>query len=491
MMHSTVAGLVPARHRQHLWGQAACLLSLMLADVLAFFLAVVLALHYAVQSGVMTLADAMQPDQLIRMNFFLLLLTAWLLWFHGVKQPHRRRQPFWTELHKMLLGILAMAVADLALIAIARVDLARTWWASVWLLLLPLLPLARLMARKLLSAAHLWQRPTIIIGTGDNALQAYRALISEPAMGVHVVAFACPSAAPSASPLLSIPCVRWLSQTATAAELRPFHYVIALEAGQWPERDAVIRQLTHCGVDDLQVIPAMRGVPLYGQETTNLFNHEVLLINVSNSLARPLSRLVKRVFDIIGASALIVVALPIMIYVAWRIWREDGAPFIFSQRRVGKGGHEFDFYKFRSMVNGAEALLMQWKATNSPEWQRYCAANFKLSDDPRVLKVGSLIRRTSLDELPQLFNVLMGTMSLVGPRPLLARELPDYGADISLYQIAMPGLTGLWQISGRSSTKFADRVNFDAWYVKNWSLWIDIVILFKTVSVVFKRDGAY
>ncbi len=491
MSLSALASLAPARQRNRLWALAACLLAFVLADVLAFFIAVQLALHYAVQRGVMTLADAFQPSQLMRMNIFLLLLMAWLLWFHGIKLSHRRRRPFWTDLQKLLLGILALVVADLALLAIAGVDLAHTWWAAAWLLLLPLVPLARLLARKLLTAAHLWQKPTIIIGTGDNARQAYRAFLSEPTMGVEVVGFACPGTAEPVSPLPGMPCVRWPGQTASAAELRPFHYVIALEAGQWPERDAVIRQLTHCGVDDLQVIPAMRGVPLYGQETTNFFSHEVLLIDVSNSLARPLSRLTKRIFDIVGASALIVLTMPIMIYVAWRIWREDGSPFIFSQRRVGKGGVEFNFYKFRSMVNGAEALLMEWKASNSPEWQRYRAANFKLADDPRVLKVGSLIRRTSLDELPQLFNVLLGNMSLVGPRPLLARELPDYGLDISLYQLATPGLTGLWQISGRSGTQFTDRVSFDVWYVKNWSLWIDIVILLKTVTVVFKRDGAY
>jgi len=143
------------------------------------------------------------------------------------------------------------------------------------------------------------------------------------------------------------------------------------------------------------------------------------------------------------------------------------------------------------MVNGAEDLLMQWKASNSPEWQRYVADNFKLANDPRVLQVGRFIRRSSLDELPQLFNVLRGDMSLVGPRPLLSRELVDYGPDIALYQLATPGLTGLWQISGRSGTRFADRVGFDVWYVKNWSLWIDIVILLKTVTVVFNKEGAY
>jgi undecaprenyl-phosphate galactose phosphotransferase len=177
--------------------------------------------------------------------------------------------------------------------------------------------------------------------------------------------------------------------------------------------------------------------------------------------------------------------------VAYKIWRSDGTPVIFSQPRVGKDLKTFKFYKFRSMVKNAEDMLKEWEATNSREWQEYTANNFKLANDPRLISIGAFIRRTSIDELPQLFNVLRGEMSLVGPRPLLPREQTDYGDDLSLYAQTPPGLTGLWQISGRSQTTFEDRVIFDTWYVKNWSIWTDITILFKTWSVVFKRRGAY
>lgn len=143
------------------------------------------------------------------------------------------------------------------------------------------------------------------------------------------------------------------------------------------------------------------------------------------------------------------------------------------------------------MVKNAENMLKQWEATNSPVWQEYVANNFKLANDPRLISIGAMIRRTSIDELPQLFNVIMGDMSLVGPRPLLPREINDYGEDLSLYGQTPPGLTGLWQVSGRSQTTFEDRIGFDSWYVKNWSIWMDITILFKTWSVVFRRTGAY
>lgn len=188
---------------------------------------------------------------------------------------------------------------------------------------------------------------------------------------------------------------------------------------------------------------------------------------------------------------MLVLLAPLMLYVGWRIWREDGGPLIFHQPRLARNNGEFPFLKFRSMVKDADKILADWREENSPEWQEYYGNNFKLKNDPRVLQVGEWIRATSIDELPQLINVIRGEMSLVGPRPLLAREINEYGQTINLYRQSRPGLTGLWQISGRSSTKFSDRANLDAWYVQNWSLWYDIAILFKTVDVVFNRQGAY
>ena len=485
----SLASLAPGRQRHRMWGQVACLLGFVLADVLAFFIAAQIAQQYVLQHGAMALADTLHPGQLMRKNIFLLLLTGWLLWFHVVKLSHRQRRPFWTDLQKLLFGILALAVADLALLAIAGIDLAHTWWASVWLLLLALMPLARLLARKLLSAGHLWHRPTVIIGTGDNAVQAYRALLSEPTMGIQVVAFACPGAAQPVSPLPSLPCLRWPGQGATANELRPFHYVIALEAGQWPERDAVIRQLTHCGVDDLQVIPAMRGVPLYGLDTSHFLSHEVLLIDVRNNLASPIHRLTKRVFDIVGSAVLLALLSPLFALLAYKVSR-DGGPAFFGHTRIGRNGKPFKCYKFRSMIVNAQAVLAHLLATDpqaKAEWDQ----DFKLKDDPRVSTLGHLLRRTSLDELPQLWNVLKGDMSLVGPRPIVQAELERYGDDVDFYLMARPGMTGLWQVSGRNDVDYATRVYFDSWYVKNWALWTDIAILFKTVGVVTGRNGAY
>ena len=180
-----------------------------------------------------------------------------------------------------------------------------------------------------------------------------------------------------------------------------------------------------------------------------------------------------------------------MLIISILVFLEDrGNPF-FVQPRLGQDGKTFACFKFRSMHKNAEKMLTKWKAENNPIYQEYVANNFKLANDPRVTRIGRFLRKTSLDELGQLINVLKLDMSLVGPRPLLARELPDYDDGMFYYSEVRPGITGMWQVSGRSKTSFSDRCRLDTWYIKNWSLWYDIVILIKTISVVIKRDGAF
>jgi undecaprenyl-phosphate galactose phosphotransferase len=170
--------------------------------------------------------------------------------------------------------------------------------------------------------------------------------------------------------------------------------------------------------------------------------------------------------------------------------KRDGGPAFFGHTRIGQNGQPFKCYKFRSMVVNSQEVLAELLASSSDaraEWER----DFKLKDDPRVSRIGDILRKTSLDELPQLWNVIKGEMSLVGPRPVVKAELERYGEDVSYYLEAKPGVTGLWQVSGRNDVDYETRVYLDAWYVKNWSLWTDISILFKTVGVVLGRDGAY
>src|SRR5690606_19259290 len=168
----------------------------------------------------------------------------------------------------------------------------------------------------------------------------------------------------------------------------------------------------------------------------------------------------------------------------------DGGKAIYGHERIGRNGRKFKCLKFRSMVLNSKEVLAELLATN-PEAQEEWEKDFKLKNDQRVTKVGAFIRKTSLDELPQLWNVLKGEMSLVGPRPVIDEELERYAENVEYYLLAKPGMTGLWQVSGRNDVDYDTRVYFDAWYVKNWPLWNDIAISSNAVNVVLKRDGAY
>src|SRR5690606_1071087 len=169
--------------------------------------------------------------------------------------------------------------------------------------------------------------------------------------------------------------------------------------------------------------------------------------------------------------------------------RMSAGPVVFSHRRVGFGGKPFDCYKFRSMVANADDVLTAYLEANPEaalEWER----TRKLRHDPRVTFFGHMLRKSSIDELPQLFNIIRGEMSCVGPRPVVTAELEHYGNRAREYLTVRPGLTGLWQVSGRSSTGYDDRVTLDSYYVRNWSAWLDMAILLRAAGAVMRSDGA-
>jgi undecaprenyl-phosphate galactose phosphotransferase len=198
---------------------------------------------------------------------------------------------------------------------------------------------------------------------------------------------------------------------------------------------------------------------------------------------------VKRAMDIAGAFALIMLLAPAFVYIMLNI-RKSGKRIFFGHKRIGRDGKEFICYKFRTMVENADELLKELLA-NNPKLRKEWDQHYKLKYDPRVTEIGAVLRKYSLDELPQLWNVLKGDMSLVGPRPVIREELIYYTNFVDYYKSVRPGLTGLWQVSGRSDTGYEKRVVLDANYVQNRSFLLDISVLFKTALVVIKGDGAY
>lgn len=218
-------------------------------------------------------------------------------------------------------------------------------------------------------------------------------------------------------------------------------------------------------------------------------NAKVDTLRMSLQVSRPVGGILKRVFDVTTAVSLLVFFAPLFAVIVVLVRVADSGPAIFGHERIGYRGNKFQCLKFRTMVADSSdilAKLLSEDAAARAEWRE----TQKLRKDPRITRIGRILRESSLDELPQLINVLRGDMSVIGPRPIVDEEAERYAADIQTYKMARPGITGLWQVSGRSNCDYNRRVKLDVAYVHNWSLLLDIGILFRTIHVVLKREGS-
>ncbi|RYH40093.1 undecaprenyl-phosphate galactose phosphotransferase WbaP, partial [Klebsiella pneumoniae] len=317
----------------------------------------------------------------------------------------------------------------------------------------------------------------------------YKAISSERNLGLNIVGFIASEGGIEAGKkingiLVLKNDINWL-----LTKDKKTQFIVAVESHQSEMRNTWLRNFMIKGFRYVSVIPTLRGMPLDSTDMSFIFSHEVMIFRVQQNLAKWSSRILKRLFDIIGSIFIIIILSPALLYISRKV-KKDGGPAIYGHERIGKGGRPFKCLKFRSMVINSKEVLEELLICD-PKARQEWNATFKLKNDPRITKIGAFLRRTSLDELPQLFNVLKGDMSLVGPRPIITAELERYNDEVDYYLLSKPGMTGLWQVSGRSDVDYETRVYLDAWYVKNWSMWNDIAILFKTISVVLRKDGAY
>lgn len=469
---------------------------LIFADVLAMltaFCVSVIWMSIARGSAAIDNSSRFPIDQ-VRPQAYVGLLLITLAIFR-IKGHYTKRKPFANELKDILSVIAMVAVTDATLLYLTKWQLSRAVMLLNWALAPVFIVLARLAMKRSLVALGGWFRPMVIVGWGENAIETALAFEDESLMGFTLKAFLIP---PGKEKFIheitdrfghKVPCISLgTNPELTLDRLGDPHVVLALEQGGIDTYQEMVLQLGRRS-QHMQVVPSLRGLPLYGMEASHFFAHEVLLLTVRNNLARYFPQLVKRAFDLCVSIAILLIGFPFFAVIGLKVLG-TGRPIFYGHKRVGQNGKLFKCYKFRTMAPDADQLLADLLASSAEaraEWAR----DFKLKNDPRITKIGHFLRRTSLDELPQLWNVLVGDMSLVGPRPVVTAELERYGKQVEYYLEARPGVTGLWQISGRNDVTYDTRVYLDAWYVKNWSLFNDIVILFRTVRVVFRKDGAY
>jgi Undecaprenyl-phosphate galactose phosphotransferase WbaP len=413
------------------------------------------------------------------------VLPAWLAsaWLEGLF-------PGWglSPVEQLRRTTRAVLTAFLLTTTVLYFTNAGNGWARIALLIsgvlvLPSVLLVRWLTRRLLLKIRIWGEEVVVLGAGATGALLIRNLLASPSFGVRPFVVLDDDVRLHGSTLQGVPVVGPL-------ELAAFESRAVFVAIPGLSRDALLQLLqgTLSQVERVFIVPDFFGLESHWVEARAISG--LLTFEVQRHLLRAEAQWTKRLLDLLGAGLGGLILLPVLLLVALLVALDSRGPVFFRQPRIGRDGRAFSVWKFRSMRVDAEALLESYLASNPRlrlEWEQ----DQKLRHDPRVTRLGAWLRRSSIDELPQLWNVLVGEMSLVGPRPIVTTEVERYGKWFEMYKRVSPGMAGLWQVSGRNSLSYEERVQLDVSYIRNWSVWLDLVILAKLPAAIFSSRGAY
>ena len=461
--------------------------AMVLADVLCLVIAALAA--YALRQAVLGRAGDLTENL---WDAAILIALGWLVAIVLFSGYDPRLLPAGPELFgNVLHASLAAAGIVGSVVYLASIELSRGFFLVFFVIGPILLLLNRLVLRRSLNALRArghFREGVIAVGDLRHVDGIARTIGRETWLGYDIVGAVTPPGDRSTASALGIPVLGTETDLLRIAdEVRP--HVLLFTAGSsasaeefrrtaWKLEDAEVRvivvpALTEISADRVRMRP-VAGLPL---------------VHMDLPRARHAVKWTKRAVDVLASSALLILLSPLLAAIALAVRSADGGPVIFRQQRVGRDGAQFEFLKFRTMVTDAEAILVEM--TERAVQDRGNAVMFKMRHDPRITRPGRFLRRYSLDELPQLWNVLRGDMSLVGPRPALPREVHGYTEDAHRRHSVRPGITGLWQVSGRSDLSWEDTVRLDLYYVDNWSFTQDVQILARTLRAVASSSGAY
>ena len=432
------------------------------------------------------LAGARVSDYIPLLFFLLFFLVASMHLLDGYKPVEDRRSE--RELEIVVKAVcLAFSVTFVMTFMVFKGKVfSRYVMLSWWIISLFILPSLRLGLREVYKA--LWRRGylrqrVLIVGKGEGA----KALRDRLAIQRHSrFEYVGAIAEGNPSPIREIPSLGSLDDIERVIERYGVQRVFIVPSGLPYERVSELIRICHnhrLAVNILSDEFSVVNQRISVDEFTGLLTIEA---SEAGPFEKGLNLVLKRSLDLAGASLGFLALVIVYPLLALLIKLEDGGPVIYRRRVVGRGGKEFDAFKFRSMKVDADEILER-----NPELKRAFEENYKLKDDPRLTRVGRFIRKYSIDELPQFLNVLKGQMSLVGPRMAVRSEIDRYGEYAEKRLSVRPGITGFWQVSGRQETSYDERVRMDMFYIDHWSIWMDIIILIKTVWKVLKSEGAY
>ena len=423
--------------------------------------------------------------------YFWLITPMIFLLFLSVNQMYGRQMLFYQAVEKIFFSCLYSILFAVVLMFAGQVsgEVSRLYVGLLAVTGFLCLVGMRYFLKKTVGRTALLRIPVLIVGAGLTADAVVREFKKDSGLNYTVIGF-LEDHEPKTDYVKEYPILGGFADLEKVVNETGVQHVLIAAPGLPQEQLAGLLYRAQSICSDVGVVPNLVEVPMSNVAVESYYDAKVMILHVQNNLAKPLNRAVKRIFDIVLTIVGGIMISPILFWVALWVYRDSPGPVIYKHRRVGKDGKEFDCYKFRSMcVDSAERLqkLLDTDLEARKEWE----TSFKLKNDPRITKSGAFLRKTSLDELPQLLNVLKGEMSLVGPRPIVQKEVPRYGEYIKEYYMVRPGITGMWQVSGRSDIDYPERVRMDSWYVHNWSIWLDILMLWRTIKVVAGRKGAY
>lgn len=383
------------------------------------------------------------------------------------------------ELKRLTLSTIAGGLALLALSFFLRNTMAfsRAVLLISWAGILMGVPLIRKVLRRIALKLGLWGIPVLMVGRKDSVAYFQKHLSRHPLSGYWPVL------------CISGGVKEVFSTQSENQKLFANIETVLITDPPW-KADALRYLQSQTNFRFRHVILLLQGPNTSPFWFTPVSLVEHMGIEVLHNLLNPAQRVAKRILEFV----LILLSLPVLgvlfVLVPLLIKASSPGPVFFRHRRIGFDGREIGIWKFRTMVENADALLQEHLRSH-PELQSEWEQNFKFKEDPRVTRIGKFLRRTSLDELPQIWNVLQGEMSLIGPRPIVKEEVHLYGEDFRVYKQVRPGITGLWQVSGRNDLSYPERVTLDVYYVQNWSIWLDIHILLHTILAALQARGAY
>jgi len=465
---------------------------LIFIDLAAFYCSLLIA--WVLRAEVVTM---LIPDLPVFFFSYLHFVSFWwipvvFIFFIAYENLYTSNNPFWDETWHLVKSITLASIMVFAIVSLGKMSdrVSRIVLVGMWFSSLFAFPVFRLWGKKLLYGIGVWKERVLILGAGNAGRLVMEGLRREKHMGFDVIGFLDDDDKKKGVFIQGKKVFGAIKYFPKFIKELGIGTIIVAMPSLPPQRLAALTSRIQNCIPNTMIIPDLRGIALLNTELFHLFREEIFLMSIKNNLKSRTNRTLKMLFDLTVSIISIPLLLLVIGVIGLIIRLETPGPVIYAHERIGRKGKTFKCYKFRTMHRDAEEKLKEILDKDDAvrnEWEN----NWKLRDDPRITRVGRFLRKTSLDELPQIFNVIKGEMSLVGPRPYLPRERVTIEKSIDVICSARPGITGLWQVSGRSTTGYKYRVKLDSWYIMNWSLWLDIAIIFKTVRAVVRMEGAY